>query len=244
MAPIRLLKNRESNDMLDRDAVEKLIRQSAERSKKGRREYHLFGKTLISVKEDILPSIDFDQIIAELEEHMPAHLFEEVDDIFIGSFSENDDRALEAHYESGAIYITSDLSTNRDYIENIVHETAHAIEGQLGLMIYGDRKIDGEFIGKRERLAARFRAEDIDISTIDFSEPEYSSDFDLFLYKEVGYEKLTNLTMGLFASPYAATSLREYFANGFEEYFLGDREYLPKVSPQLFIKIENIVLGE
>tara|TARA_R110000824_G_scaffold109020_1_gene256442 strand:- start:293 stop:1000 length:708 start_codon:yes stop_codon:yes gene_type:complete len=230
--------------MLDRDAVEKLIRESAERSKRGRREYHLFGNTMISVKGSIFPSINFEQIVKEIEEHMFSHLFEEVDYIFIGSFSENDERALEAHYEDGAIYITSDLPTNRDYIENIVHETAHAIEGQHGLSIYGDKNIEQEFLGKRRRLAARLRAEGIDISTIDFSDPEYSQDLDLFLYKDIGYEKLTNLTMGLFASPYAATSLREYFANGFEEYFLGDREYLPKVSQQLFIKIENIVLGE
>jgi len=230
--------------MLDRDAVEKLIRESAERSKRERREYHLFGNTMISVKGNIFPSINFEQIVKEIEEHMFPHLFEEVDYIFIGSFSENEERALEAHYEDGAIYITSDLPTNRDYIENIVHETAHAIEGQHGLSIYGDKNIEQEFLGKRRRLAARLRAEGIDISTIDFEDPEYSQDLDLFLYKDIGYEKLTNLTMGLFASPYAATSLREYFANGFEEYFLGDREYLPKVSPQLFIKIENIVLGE
>ena len=123
--------------MLDRDAVEKLIRESAERNKRARREYHLFGNTMISVKGNIFPNIDFEQIVKEIEEHMSSHLFEEVDYIFIGSFSENEERALEAHYEDGAIYITSDLPTNRDYIENIVHETAHAIEGQHGLSIYG-----------------------------------------------------------------------------------------------------------
>jgi len=227
--------------MLNRDAVEKLIRESVERNKKGRREFHLFNITLVSVKEDVSPNVDFNQIIREVEENMPAHLFEEVDAIFVGSFTENDDRALEAHYENGAIYITSDLPTNRDYIENIVHETAHAIEGKMGLMVYGDQKIEREFLGKRERLGARMLAHGIDISDKNFNDPEYSAEFDLFLYKNVGYEKLTNLTMGLFNSPYAVTSLREYFANGFEEYFLGDRGYLPKVSPQLFIKIEKII---
>jgi len=230
--------------MLNRDAVEKLIRESAERSKRTRREYHLFNRTLISVKGNILPSIDFTQIVKEIEEHMPPHLFEEVDYVFIGSFSENEERALEAHYEDGAIYITSDLPTNRDYIENIVHETAHAIEGQHGLAIYGDKNIEQEFLGKRRRLAARMTAENIDISTLDFEDPEYSKELDFFFYNDVGYEKLNNLTNGLFNSAYAATSLEEYFSNGFEEYFLGDREFLPKISPHLFIKIEEIVLGE
>lgn len=230
--------------MLDRNAVEKLIRESAERSKKARREYHLFEKTLISVKGNILPSIDFSQIVAEIEEHMPPHLFEEIDYIFVGSFSENSERALEAHYENGAIYVTSDLPTNRDYIENIVHETAHAVEGQHGLSIYGDKNIENEFLGKRRRLAARLIAEGVDISTLDFENPEYSEELDYFLYKSVGYEKLNNLVLGLFNSAYASISLREYFANGFEEYFLGDRAYLRKVSPQLYIKIEEIVMGD
>ena len=230
--------------MLDRSAVEKLIRESAERSKRARREYHLFGNTMISVKGNIFPNIDFEQIVKEIEEHMSSHLFEEVDYIFIGSFSENDERALEAHYKDGAIYITSDLPTNRDYLENIVHETAHAIEGQHGLSIYGDKNIEQEFLGKRRRLAARMTAENIDISALDFEEPEYSQELDFFLYKNVGYEKLNNLTVGLFNSAYAATSLGEYFSNGFEEYFLGERAYLHKVSPQLFIKIEEIVMGD
>ena len=230
--------------MLDRNTVEKLIRESSQRSKRERKEYHLFGKILISVKSDVLPNIDFDQIIKEIEEHMPPHLFEEIDDIFVGSFEENDDRALEAHYESGAIYITSDLSTNHDYVENIVHEASHAIEESIGLAIYGDKKIEIEFMGKRERLRSRLKAEGYETSHVNFEDPEYSEELDYFLYKYVGYEKLNNLTMGLFYSPYASTSLREYFANAFEAYFLGDREYLPKISPQLFIKIEEIIEGD
>ena len=230
--------------MLDRDAVEKLIRESAERSKRARREYHLFGNTMISVKGNIFPNIDFEQIVKEIEEHMSSHLFEEVDYIFIGSFSENDERALEAHYKDGAIYITSDLSTNKDYIENIVHEAAHAIEGQHGLSIYGDKNIEQEFLGKRRRLEARMTAEKIDISSLNFEDPEYSQELDSFLYKGIGYEKLNNLTIGLFINAYATTSLNEYFASGFEEYFLGDRAYLHKISPQLFKKVEEIVKGD
>lgn len=230
--------------MLDRNAVEKLIRESVERNKRGRKEYHLFNRILISVKGDVSPNINFDNIIFNIEKNIPPHLFEEIDDIFIGSFSENDDRTLEAHYESGAIYITSDLSSDHDYIENIVHETAHSIEERMGLAIYGDGKIEGEFLGKRERLAGRIRAEGFDTSGFNFNNPEYSKKLDLFLYEEVGYKKLSSLTMGLFYSPYASTSLREYFANGFEAYFLGQREYLPKIGQHLFIKLEEIITGE
>ena len=48
------------------------------------------------------------------------------------------------------------------------------------------------------------------------------------------------MVSGLFNSAYAATSLREYFANAFEEYFLGNRKNLSKISPQLYKKIDFI----
>jgi len=46
------------------------------------------------------------------------------------------------------------------------------------------------------------------------------------------------LLMGLFISPYAATSLREYFATGFTDFYLyPDHNALSKVSPELYRKL-------
>jgi len=45
----------------------------------------------------------------------------------------------------------------------------------------------------------------------------------------------------LFYSPYAITSLREYWANGFENYLLGDKQMLRDLSPILYNKIETII---
>ena len=73
---------------------------------------------------------------------------------------------------------------------------------------------------------------------------EYSREFDEFLYKEVGYDKLTFFTMGLFASPYGATSYREYFANSFEHYFLNEPQYVKIVSPAVYDKIDGLVYME
>jgi len=50
--------------------------------------------------------------------------------------------------------------------------------------------------------------------------------------------------MGLFVSPYAITSLREYFSTGFEEYFLKDRNYLKNMSPAIYNKIEGLLEDE
>ena len=46
--------------------------------------------------------------------------------------------------------------------------------------------------------------------------------------------------MGLFISPYAATSLREYFATGFEAYYMGKKDQLDKISPVLYDTIDKI----
>jgi hypothetical protein len=46
---------------------------------------------------------------------------------------------------------------------------------------------------------------------------------------------LTSLTNEIFYSPYAATSLREYYANGFEAYFhKRDLAFLKNISPALY----------
>jgi Mlc titration factor MtfA (ptsG expression regulator) len=47
--------------------------------------------------------------------------------------------------------------------------------------------------------------------------------------------------MGLFVSPYGATSLQEYFANGFEKYFLENPRAVRDISPVLYRKIEEII---
>ena len=73
-----------------------------------------------------------------------------------------------------------------------------------------------------------------------FLNPEYSDEYDIYLYQDIGYPLLANFSLGLFTSPYAITSLREYFASGFEEYFLKDRKYLREISPVLYNKIELI----
>ena len=224
--------------------IEEIIRDSLKKSKSQQREHYLFGRILVYIKDQLLPSIDMSYMLGEIERLLPPHLMEEIDGIFIGSFGENEERNLEAHYESGAIYITSDLPENGDYIENIVHETAHAVEAQRGLEIYGDKRIEQEFLGKRRRLAATLKSHGVNASHLNFEEPEYEPEFDSFLYKNVGYDNLNSMTTGLFASPYGATSLREYFANGFEEFFLGNRGHLASVSPELYNKLIGVILDD
>ena len=82
--------------------------------------------------------------------------------------------------------------------------------------------------------------DNINVDMSDFLNVHYSKEFDFFLYKDVGYNRIDGHVSGLFLSPYSVTSMREYFATGFEEYFLGDRIYLKKISPQVYRKIKNM----
>lgn len=221
--------------------IEQIIRESVEKSKNQRKEYIVFDRILVHLLQPTI--ISFSEVINQVEEKVPQHMFDEIDEIFVGSFEENDSRALEAHYESGAIYITNDMVTVDDYVESIIHETAHSIEQARGFEIYGDQKVQEEFLGKRMALKRDLDANGYDVNA-DFGDIEYSEDFDLYLYKEVGYDEIGNLTSGLFYSPYAATSVSEYFANGLENFFLGNREYLKRISPQVTKKIWEIVSDE
>ena len=53
----------------------------------------------------------------------------------------------------------------------------------------------------------------------------------------MGYDRLSGFTEGLFLAPYSVTSLREYFARAFEEFFLGDRLYLKSMCPYSYKKL-------
>ena len=73
---------------------------------------------------------------------------------------------------------------------------------------------------------------------------EHSDSMDNFLYRELGYPTLTSYAIEfIFVSPYAVTNLGEYYARGFEEYVYGEKEYLKKVSPSLYNKIEKLLGG-
>ena len=196
------------------------------------------------VKDPLPQNFDLDHILAIVKKTVPEHLIYGLETIFIGQFEELAERELDSVYKDGTIYVTNQQNDEEDMIDDIVHEIAHLVEERLGEYIYKDQTIINEFLGKRNRLYEIMKSEGYDISKQHFEELEYDEDFDAFLYQNIGYEKLTYMTMGLFVAPYAATSLREYFADGFDFYFLQDSSYLSKISPKLHEKIENLIFKE
>tara|TARA_Y100000310_G_scaffold324697_1_gene386918 strand:+ start:269 stop:886 length:618 start_codon:yes stop_codon:yes gene_type:complete len=183
-------------------------------------------------------SVDIPAFCQEVEDVLPAPLIQNVEVVYIGDFKELDGR--NAAFTNGAIYITANEPTNFDMLENFVHEVAHSLESARGGEIYDDNLIN-EFLGKRKRLRSILEAEGFEINPLLYDMTEYNKKFDEFLSDVVGYPTLLNLTMGLFVSPYGATSMQEYFANGFEKYFLDSPRLVRDISPALYQKIDSIL---
>ena len=195
-------------------------------------ELNLKGR-LVIVSDPLPETIDVKSVLQKIDNLIPDHLFYGVETVYIGNFPFFKERDINAMYQDGALYITNHQDNDEDMLDDIVHEIAHSNESVFGETIYFNSKIDLEFIGKRNRLKSLLSL-DFDTKKYDFRQIEYSKDLDEFFYKTIGYGLLAAYTEGLFSNPYAATSLREYFASGFEEYYLGDRQYLKKISPKLF----------
>tara|TARA_Y100000289_G_C3839103_1_gene107589 strand:- start:100 stop:501 length:402 start_codon:yes stop_codon:yes gene_type:complete len=127
-----------------------------------------------------------------------------------------------------------------DMIEDIIHELSHAIEQKNGASIYGDSNLEREFRAKRQRLEALLR-QNYDVPA-DFSITlDYDKNIDMFLYKTVGYDALNQICVNIFPSAYACTSISEYWAKGFEEIFLGNKDLIKKQCPILYNKLLNTI---
>jgi len=201
-------------------------------------EYYIYSIPVFVVEAELEPDVDIPAFCTEVEQILPASILKNVEVVYIGQFKHLGDR--NAAYSNGGIYINSAEPTNFDMVENFVHEVAHSLEIDHGAAIYASEVMD-EFRGKRERLRYLLEAEGYKINPALYSYMEYTEKFDNFLANEVGYPLLLTLTMGLFASPYGATSLQEYFANGFEKYFLDNPRRVRDISPVLYTKIEEII---
>jgi len=200
-------------------------------------EYYIYHIPVFVITE-APPSICVPTFCEEIEELIPVTLLNNIEVVYIGEFKELEDR--NASYMNGAIYMTAAEPTNFDMIENFVHETAHSLEAEYGMLLYTD-DLRNEFLGKRKRLKHILASQGYHINPLLYDFTEYNEKFDEFLATEVGYSVLVPLTMGLFVSPYGATSLQEYFANGFEKYILDDPRRVQTISPVLYEKIEEII---
>tara|TARA_Y100001963_G_C6791749_1_gene455875 strand:- start:4517 stop:5218 length:702 start_codon:yes stop_codon:yes gene_type:complete len=186
--------------------------------------------------------VDVEKAVSRLESLIPTQLLNEVEMIIIGHFDEFDERNINAFFKDGTIHVSNIQESEDDLLDDLIHETAHANETAYGYEIYGDSKIKDEFLTKRGHLYTLLWNAGFKAPKRLFLQTEYDHEFDHFLYQDVGYAKLSQIVNGMFISPYSPTSLREYFATGFTEFYLhpNDHSYLKRISPALYGKLEKI----
>ena len=208
--------------------------------------YSLFGSEIpIYIKDELIFTDDkstLEDVIKIVENSLPSFLVSNVDVIYVGDFSFFQERDTNAAYENRAIYIINVQDNAEDMADDVVHEIAHAVEDKYHDEIYGDGRVENEFVGKRKKLYQILKSYDAPLMDyVYFEYPLYSERFDKYLYTQIGYPALSSYINGLFYSPYAVTSVREYFARGFEAYFLyKDLKTLANISPILYNRIETL----
>ena len=141
--------------MSHRDKIQKIINESIKAQEKWKKEFSLFGKMLY-VESPFVGSVNVPKVIDAIELQIPRSIFNEIDLIMVGDFDFLQERDLEALYKDGAIYVSNNLLSDEDLLENIIHEVAHSLEESLGYYIYADHKITSEFMAKRETLKRIF----------------------------------------------------------------------------------------
>ena len=199
----------------------------------------LFDKAVF-ILQPFTEDIDITSVLKKIEASVPSNILKNVEVLYVADFNKlkGFDTSFNALYKDGAIYISNDQDNEVDLLDDILHEVAHSLEKNYYDMIFDDGKLETEFLSKRKALYYL-----VDKPTLDmllYLNPEYDKNFDSHLYQDLGYDYLRNIAYGVFYSPYAVTSLREYWANGFENYLLGDKERLKDLSPVLYDKISQI----
>ena len=193
----------------------------------------------VVVKDELNYEMDLSDL-AGLLEGFPDYLKSGIDYIIFMKSEAMGRRGVAAVYSDDIIYVASDQTNNQNVLDDIVHEIGHHVETRYGYYLYGDGVLEKEFLQKRKLLSKEFEKEGYKIRDDIMMNSDYNELLDSFFHEKVGYPKMTPIVQGIFYSPYGATSLNEYFANGFEAFFYHRDIYLKKVSPKLFEKLENL----
>jgi len=207
----------------------------------------IFNRIPVTVIGTISPNIDLNKILRQIERTLISKkFFYNIEEIYFGNFNFLKGRQIQSLYSDGCIYV-SGFNNDQDItetiiIKDIIHEIGHSLETDYGMDIYGDGELELEFYAKKKKLLFTLKNSGYNFPGKEFlSNSEYSIELDKFLYRDVGYTILGPMIVGLFTSPYSATSLSEYYANGFEYFYtIGDRKYLQQICPILFNKIKEL----
>ena len=178
--------------------------------------------------------------IDKLREILSPKALNHVNKIKFGRYPNLDKENYKSYYKDGTIYLSNQVDFVEDILMNFFHELAHSFEKPYYEEIYKDGFLAKEFLNKRNKLKNVITMyEGGRAPPFDFNQINYSKKLDNYLVNTIGYDKLWKYSAGIFTNPYAATSLREYFAAGFENWLKGEQEMLYRTSPVLYNKLKQ-----
>lgn len=220
-----------------------MIKYIAEKQKITRAKFGSYN--LHGVPVEVTAEINFDifKVIERVKSILPEKTFKNLKSIKIKNMKpDSQELPFNAYYINRHLFIHNKQDNIIDAVDDIVHEMSHHIEKKYEEEIYGDGLLAREFLNKRKMLydllSARGLRPPPDLLTI----IRYDKKIDDYLYNEVGH-KLYNFLSGLFLNEYSVTSLREYYAVGFEKYLIDYKGHtkMKKNNPVLYKKIVDLI---
>jgi hypothetical protein len=152
--------------MTTKNKLQDYIKSSHSKSINKQKHTYLYDN--VYVKDPLPEDFDLDYVLQKVAVSIPDYLMNNIDSIYVGQFEEFEDRKINALYKDGALYVTNLQDDEDDMIDDIIHEIAHSIEEFAGNDIYGDGRVENEFLGKRKRLFYFLRKEGYDVHLKDF----------------------------------------------------------------------------
>ena len=104
----------------------------------------------VLIKNSPDPGISVKLAVQRMIKSLPSHLLTNIKHIYVGTFAELERRKIQAMFKDSSIYITNKQASESDFLDDLIHEVAHSVEETHQNIIYGDKKIENEFLAKRK----------------------------------------------------------------------------------------------
>lgn len=195
----------------------------------------------VEVEQEV--DVDLRRALQIVDGLVPERFLRIIDKIRIGDYPELTHRNMDAiTHNDDEIILSSEYENLDPFVNAIIHEIGHIVENFHEDDIYNDDALKREFKRKREKLFIRLKHEgyEVDKKKVVYN-LRYNKSLDNFLWKEIGYDFIAQLTHDLFLNPYSATSLREYWAVAFQNYFRGNPRDVEKYCPNALRKIKKLM---
>jgi len=162
-------------------------------------------------------NFDIEEFLKNIFSKLPNSLINSVNKIVFGNF----------YFDSGyvgksindSIFINSE--ENKSALKSsLIHEMAHNYITKNYEMVFGDNKLNKEFLTKRKKLYHKIRSSGLKTMPYEsFKNHKFDKKFNKYLSEEIGYNTLSHLISGIFPTCYSVSSSEEYFSVGMELFY-------------------------